>query len=485
MEAVKPVAGMLFFALFFFRPIGCGEHGRAARPGQRESGPIPPPTNLVMTHHNFETTLRWDYKETSATPLFTVYLKDYNSGQWQLFRPCINIAVRICNVTKKLRNPNNYYYAKVTATVGSRNAMSNATSGFSFEENGTIGPPNITAVADGQNMHVEIWYPLTPFRAKSRQKNIRDFYEDFTYKISVFESGNQNKAVMYHPDNCTKDKCVKMISIPKEGGNYCVLAKGISENANVNGAESPEKCVYIQSKEVLEDRISSIVVVVAGIIVGILIISAVSFLGWKIVKTQTMLWPKSLVNLVREKNTYFSFEGKTDISSLSVVSNTTLSPVTPEEEVLVEELKHLNLEGGTSGTDAIQEFSAEAEKLVTKEDTVTMDISAEPADATESRNMVSDAEAVDASGIPTCADIGEPDTELLGATREADGCDSINSMRILTTTVCRKSFGYDKPHAPLFVELSDEDIAKGYKPTIAEAQDGSEPSEFTDFGKTE
>ncbi|KAG8444428.1 hypothetical protein GDO86_009565, partial [Hymenochirus boettgeri] len=95
---------------------------------------VPSPSNLIVKSYNFNTTLCWDFKDTSADPRFQVEFKVF--GNWSVVETCQNISQHYCDLSEEIYDPNKFYKIKIKAFVGPEESESTMEDDFSIRIHG-------------------------------------------------------------------------------------------------------------------------------------------------------------------------------------------------------------------------------------------------------------------------------------------------------------------------------------------------------------
>ncbi|KAM4695360.1 interferon gamma receptor 1 [Discoglossus pictus] len=245
------------------------------------------PFNLIIESYNFNTTLYWDYKDSSATH-FQVEIRDYSKTiNWTLVKRCKNIIHNYCDLSEEIVNPDTLYYVRVKAIGGSKESNYSVKE-VSLRTDGKIGPPRLEVTLKDNTIEVDIFHPLVP--QISSKKTVADYYTDFDYKV-FFRNSTEHQAEDL--DNVMKHTAYFAASSKDE--LYCFAAQGWSEEWALIGEKSEEVCIFVPDEEATKSLKTKIVVaIVLGIFFIIVIILSIIFIKYELILKTSKLLPKSL-----------------------------------------------------------------------------------------------------------------------------------------------------------------------------------------------
>ncbi|XP_063773483.1 interferon gamma receptor 1 isoform X2 [Pseudophryne corroboree] len=215
--------------------IALTAQANTARPDPT-SGPlrVDKPFNLTMKSYNFNTTLYWDYIQTSVTPYFRVEINDYKISKWVVVKSCRNISRNYCDLSANIIEPYIYYNVRVKAFVGS-NSSEYTKMEFCLITDGIIGPPTLNASVGEKMIVVDILHPYVPFI--DEKKTVADYFEDLKY---IIHYGNDTELT----DDCDELGCTAKI-LTTNLNIYCISAQGVLDNDPMTMEQSKEICIEI------------------------------------------------------------------------------------------------------------------------------------------------------------------------------------------------------------------------------------------------
>lgn len=396
---------------------------------------MPPPTNLVMKSYNFNTTLSWDYQDTSLTPpRFTVEIRYYISGKTSVVEACRNISEHFCDLSKNVMNPKDNYWGRVKAIVGAEESPYAESAAFSLTFHGKIGPPTLHVSMDGEQVVIEVYHPPTPFN----NLTLLDIYEDFNY-ILYFGS----KEIEFEEEECDSEACATEILLPQKVSTMCISAQGISNHWMVPVERSEEKCLDVINSEANKDQTYRLaMIVVFSIVAVILIILAVLFV-FKVLQERNISLPKSLAFFGQKTGTSTggseSPSNSEQVFPVSVVERAPLianyPKLPPEHQLLTEKDVSQNVIE-TSNPSVLHENEEQSEGYAAPD---LSSGSSEKDKYFQSDNSTAEVES--------CTGNPRPNLTYFDVKK------SENPSR----NVVSQSFGYDKPHVPLSLSTEGDE----------------------------
>ncbi|XP_078505521.1 interferon gamma receptor 1 [Lissotriton helveticus] len=397
--------------------------------------PVLPPTNLVMTSYNFNTTLSWDYQDTSFTPRFTVEIRYYISGKTSVVKACRNISEHFCDLSKNVKNPKDSYWGRVKAIVGAEESPYAESAAFSLPFHGKIGPPALHVSMEGDQVVIEVYHPPTPFK----NLTLLDIYEDFNY-ILYFG----NKEIEFEEEECDIEACGTEILLPQKVSNICVSAEGKSKHWMVPVERSEEKCLDVINSEANKDQTYQLaMILVFSIVAVILTILAVLFV-FKVLQERNISLPKSLALFGQKTGTSTggseSPSNSEQVFPVSVVERAPLIanyPKLPPEppELLPEKDISKNLIE-TSNPSVSHENEEQSEGYAAP------DLSSGSSE--KDKYFQSDKSTAE---IESCTENPRPNLPFF----------DLETSENPSRNVVSQSFGYDKPHVPLSLSTEGDE----------------------------
>uniref|UniRef100_A0A8C5QND3 Uncharacterized protein n=1 Tax=Leptobrachium leishanense TaxID=445787 RepID=A0A8C5QND3_9ANUR len=402
---------------------------------QGENGiKVPIPFDLEIRSYNFNTTVFWKYDITSVVPYFQVEVTSPSTGAWTVVNGCKRILHTHCDLSKKIRKPNDFYNVRVKAFVGMQVSEYARRRDFCLRIDGIIGPPILNVTNEDNKIILDILHPRL-HSVKEEQMTVVDFYDDFNYDL--FVNGIKSE---YVTDGCDELVCTVIIVPPPTEKKICLSAEGYSSHWAVRGERSMERCILLH-----EEQSTGLQLVIIPVLVLTLVL--VLLLGF-------LLFYKTLIKHNKlPESLLFSAENPTArlllLSETSTVSQLSTTPT----RVLIDTMEEDQIsQTETSSITASQEYGGtEYERAVAESEPSQFDddqnwIHLEP---DKSRNCCggslvnADNDGKD-SGISVAAETQENDEE----------------ENHLSETKCNSnSYGYDKPHVPLdlLLQMNNEE----------------------------
>ncbi|NWX28874.1 INGR1 protein, partial [Notiomystis cincta] len=254
--------------------------------------------------------------------------------------------------------------------------------------------------------------------------------------------------------NCTMHKCSLKIPFSSESSTYCFSAKGIFDDL-MFGTPSEESCTPV----LLKQTSSTHSTIILCVVIGTLAIIATGYCGYKKLRKQNIVLPKSLVNVMRNLNTGALLGPKSEgryISVISFPSSHSELPVNGEAALLQVEPEEETVSPVTS---CDRESSVPCPEAPAKVEDVPVQESTEEvsSDADEQNCKVKESYFIsDSSQMDMCS--------------ESSGAE-ISTTEMQQTVVPSSCFtfsGYDKPHVPLdmmMIDVGEEQSVNAYRPT--------------------
>ncbi|XP_053144857.1 interferon gamma receptor 1 isoform X2 [Hemicordylus capensis] len=243
MRLARPSVVVLHLALL---SVACSEAG--AWETQSE---VPPPTNVAIDSYNFNVSVRWDYYNVSPKPLFTVEIICYGQSNYIEVDTCVNISQQYCDLTHKISKTCESFWTRVKALVGFRESEYTSKL-YDITRQGQIGPPKLNLSLVGDEIHVSIEHPLTPYHKKF-PVSVRENITDWSYRVFLWKTESPEEREEHYAERCGRRKCTINLQVHSLNGRYCISAQGISEDTLIVGEESKESCVVLPSTHTLGD----------------------------------------------------------------------------------------------------------------------------------------------------------------------------------------------------------------------------------------
>ncbi|KAJ6660178.1 hypothetical protein lerEdw1_018105 [Lerista edwardsae] len=392
---------------------------------------VPPPTNVVITSNNFNTSLQWDYRNVSVDPLFTVEITCYSGGTKYVVDTCENISLRYCDLTHKISTKcAKHFWAKVKAVLGLNESSYIVSERYDVFEKGHIGPPKLRLSLENDGILVVIDDPLTPYFEENNQLSVRENISDFSYNVLMWPRGNNRTTWAFRVTNelCGKRSCNKSLPVQIPDIEYCVSAQGISEEELITGEESNESCIT-PSKHSLDLTGPIIAGIIATVVIAVILAISIVYLCSK---RPNVKLPKSLATVVRSiKPSEIKPESKCNVSIYKPVKPQCEDEDLTEHTDPIEELKptDLNCWDKDVNTDDSQRASSKAGDIGLQDGTVV--------EIPESEHSLeaNDNYSKSVSGQEEPCDL-LPSLDLPRA----------DARQPTNIGICRNISGYDKPH---------------------------------------
>ncbi|XP_063773482.1 interferon gamma receptor 1 isoform X1 [Pseudophryne corroboree] len=300
--------------------IALTAQANTARPDPT-SGPlrVDKPFNLTMKSYNFNTTLYWDYIQTSVTPYFRVEINDYKISKWVVVKSCRNISRNYCDLSANIIEPYIYYNVRVKAFVGS-NSSEYTKMEFCLITDGIIGPPTLNASVGEKMIVVDILHPYVPFI--DEKKTVADYFEDLKY---IIHYGNDTELT----DDCDELGCTAKI-LTTNLNIYCISAQGVLDNDPMTMEQSKEICIEIVAAK---DISKLMAIIFTSMILAIVLLGILAIYVFRKKTAATDKIPESLRTVVRTMaHRIMPSEPRTKYNHVAI------SPLeSPEEKLWVEE----------------------------------------------------------------------------------------------------------------------------------------------------
>ncbi|XP_064025203.1 interferon gamma receptor 1 [Pogoniulus pusillus] len=366
----------------------------------------------------------------SETPHFIVEIKPYNSGHYKNVSGCVDIAARVCDLTREIGDAFESHWLQVKAVVGTQQSEYVETSEFILQKHGKIGPPKLNLSRHNDEIMVDIYHPAFP--SEKLLPWIEDVYPSLMYWVTLWDSKNLTKEE-FPADSCTNYACSLEIPIPAEGSTYCVSARASLYDDLMIGAPSEERCIHVPRKQTLSTQ-SIIVLCVVTPTLGLIL--AVYFICRKLRKNKIKL-PKSLVSVIINLNTDSILEPKSAPKYVSVISSMQSAlPVNGEVNLLQVEEKEetVSPENSNEGASSVSlpEASAEAEEVSVQEDVENIPFDDDQDHRVKQSYFIPDSSKTDAHDSSSGSETSTAEIQ-----------------QAVIPSSCLKFSGYDKPHVPL------------------------------------
>ncbi|XP_029452350.1 interferon gamma receptor 1 isoform X2 [Rhinatrema bivittatum] len=417
---------------------------------------VPVPTELVIKSYNFNTTLYWNYSNTTSVPYFSVEVYDFRRSTQKDIETCQNISHYFCDLSEEVYDPSNFYTVMVKAAVESKESSHAVIEDYSLRLQGKIGPPELKITEDDPDIIVEILHPVTPYKREDHPdaaETVRDIYEDFTYSVFERKSGNE-----YKPTRCDIWKCIVKIPHLSTEGLY-LSAQGKSESWAIDGERSEETRFNVTSKASIKDLRYRVYVILAFVVFVVLLIIVASILIVKLLKEKNIQLPKSLVSVVRNFSPHVTNESE-QTSTCKLISTAPVTPVSENESLMHSEesaeVQAIPNAGECIKKDKSLEISGknEEERIEGSCGEMTPDIT--PTDHVKAKGTYSDTIETELQSITS-----DPEPSKVCP----EGSTEVKPLAVITN--CNPSFGYNKPHVPLdlLIEVAEGETVLGYRVT--------------------
>ncbi|XP_051880992.1 uncharacterized protein LOC127575280 isoform X1 [Pristis pectinata] len=193
-----------------------------------------PPVNLSIESQDFHTVLKWDVLNSSETTRFNVDFRDYETVDWKPV--CLNISTHHCdlsNVFVAAQESRSGYYGRVQAVTALQESKFAYTNRFTFGQNATLGPPIVQLAAHGNQLTVEVKYPVHNSTSHNVPFNL------LSYNVYCRHQNQTNPICL----RMTPRKPLQQVEVPE--GNICVSAEVHLSTLNLKGKKSDETCLRI------------------------------------------------------------------------------------------------------------------------------------------------------------------------------------------------------------------------------------------------
>ncbi|XP_051880993.1 interferon gamma receptor 1-like isoform X2 [Pristis pectinata] len=262
-----------------------------------------PPVNLSIESQDFHTVLKWDVLNSSETTRFNVDFRDYETVDWKPV--CLNISTHHCdlsNVFVAAQESRSGYYGRVQAVTALQESKFAYTNRFTFGQNATLGPPIVQLAAHGNQLTVEVKYPVHNSTSHNVPFNL------LSYNVYCRHQNQTNPICL----RMTPRKPLQQVEVPE--GNICVSAEVHLSTLNLKGKKSDETClrIYLHTLPVTT-------VVIPTILICVLVVISIPVVIYLFKCKKKLKLPKSLAHIVVSDQTYNVISPKSEESSVCVL----------------------------------------------------------------------------------------------------------------------------------------------------------------------
>ncbi|KAI1886415.1 hypothetical protein AGOR_G00213780 [Albula goreensis] len=260
----------------------------------KASSIVPPPRNITVMCHNFETMVYWNHSDGAADVRFNVNIVSYRSMRLPV-DSCWNTTERKCNVSSLILSKiQDNYHMSITALRGSAESQPAMSADFTYildlkeELLCSVDFPPVNVSISDRLLKVRFINPYRHYRAAFR-KDKNQYNGKFQYTLIHANATDEYKF------ECQPREPICEGSIPLADGEetQCVMPKGNLKDIHFTAAE--KICQETQKQIVKENQMNIVLYVLAPVVAFIFLATFVVLMSRRLTQTQSSI-PKSMAS---------------------------------------------------------------------------------------------------------------------------------------------------------------------------------------------
>ncbi|XP_070831844.1 interferon alpha/beta receptor 2-like isoform X2 [Chaetodon trifascialis] len=195
--------------------------------------PLPVPSNVSISSFNMEHTLSFlPGPETPSSTRFKVEVLRFRKKSWREVADCSKLtAGQTCNLTRAIRDPFDYYQARVRAFAANRTSNWTVSEQFQPLSDTVLGPPDVSVSGCGNCLLLHLRVP--PIRGLQQ---LQDFHGELVFHVRRTRDGAQFGLNLQYEEEI-------VITYLEPGVEYCVTV-AVKTLFNSHSVTSKPHCAF-------------------------------------------------------------------------------------------------------------------------------------------------------------------------------------------------------------------------------------------------